>query len=107
MKHTLAVAALLMSAAIAGTARADHDFDGHPGYRGRPFDKHRHYEHYHNRGRDYAYRGHWRSWQEWDDYYRGHPWLRERGRYYRDDGHLMFRYCDRDGGGCFFFSIGN
>jgi hypothetical protein len=107
MKYALAIAALLTGGLLAGPALADRDFDDHPGYRGRPFNEHRHYEHYDHRGRDYAYRGHWRSWHDWDDYYHRHPWLREHGRYYHDDGYLMFRYCDRDGDGCFFFSIGN
>ncbi len=44
---------------------------------------------------------------EWDRYYRAHPHLHRHGHYYHDDAHLMFRYCDPDGGGCFFFSIGH
>ena len=60
-----------------------------------------------HRGRHYDYRGHWRSWDAWDGYYRAHPHWRRHGHYYHDGGHLMFRYCDPDADGCFFFSIGH
>lgn len=92
--------------AIAMPAFADRDYAGHHGYREHPYDRHRHYERYDHRGHGYAYRGHWRSWNDWNDYARGHPRLREHGGYYREDGHLMFRYCEPDSGSCFFFSIG-
>ncbi len=88
-------------------ARESHrDYVGHRGYRERPYDRHRHYSRHPYRGHTYTYRGHWRSWNDWDDYARRHPERYRHGRYYREDGHLMFRYCDPDTGGCFFFSIG-
>ena len=82
------------------------DFDGYRGYKERPYDKKRHYEHreYHNHR--YTYQGHWRSWNEWDDYARKHPDFRKHGRYYYDGPHLMFRTCDPDANTCIFFSIG-
>jgi hypothetical protein len=98
----LALLAVSGGPALAGRAHRDY-----PGYRERPYDKHRHYRHDQHQGHRYTYRGHWRSWHEWDRYYRAHPHLHGRGHYYyHDHAHLMFRYCDPDGGGCFFFSIG-
>ena len=92
-------------AAFARVQRVQHR---HPGYQGRPYDQHRHYDRHEHRGRHYDYRGHWRSWDAWDGYYRAHPHLHRHGHYYHDGGHLMFRYCDPDAdGGCFFFSIGH
>ena len=97
---------LSLLAVSAGPALAERNRGDYPGYRERPYDKHRHYQHHQHRGHRYTYRGHWRSWHEWDRYYRAHPRLHGHGRYYHDGAHLMFRYCDPDSGGCFFFSIG-
>ena len=96
----------LTAMAVSAPAFADRDYRDKHGYRERPYDKHRHYDHRAYRGQRYTYQGHWRSWGDWDRYYRERPWLRRDGRYYREDGHLMFRFCDPGGGGCFFFSIG-
>jgi len=82
------------------------DYEGRHGYRERPYDRHRHYEYQEHRGHRYHYRGHWRSWDDWDRYAREHRSLYRHGHYYREEGHLMFRYCDPDTGNCFFFSIG-
>ena len=82
------------------------DYHKYPGYRERPYDKYRHYEHRDYEGRWYIYHGHWRSWDQWDRYRRRHPEIQKHGRYYREGGHLMFRFCDPDTGNCFFFSIG-
>lgn len=81
------------------------DYSGHHGYRERPYGK-RHYQRYEYRGHGYDYRGHWRSWDDWDRYAKQHPPLYKHGQYYREGGHLMFRFCDPGTGGCFFFSIG-
>ena len=95
MKRTIiALFCFFAAVAIAVPAVADRDYDGHRGYRERPYDQHRHYEHYSYRGHEYNYRGHWRSWNDWDDYAREHPRIYEHGRYYRDQGHLMFRFCE-------------
>lgn len=76
-----------------------------PGYysraHGRP-----HKEFHRHRGHDYRYDGHWNSWREWDRYRKGHPQRFHDGRYYRENGHLFFRFCDPVGAACFFFSIG-
>ena len=82
------------------------DYRDHRGYRERPYDRGRHYGHYKHRGHRYDYRGHWRSWDAWDRYARRHPNIYRHGHYYRDGAHLMFRFCDAAGDGCFFFSIG-
>lgn len=104
LTHFLVCLSLL---AVSGSpALADRDRGDYPGYRERPYDKQRHYRQHQHHGHRYTYRGHWRSWNEWDRYYRAHPRLRGHGHYYHDDAHLMFRYCDPDGDGCFFFSIG-
>ena len=81
-------------------------YHGYHGYREHPYDRGRHYGHYHHNRRQYEYRGHWRSWDDWDRYARRVPHMHEHGHYYRDNAHLMFRFCEPDGGGCFFFSIG-
>lgn len=104
----LCVFSLLVIAApvAADDDRGHHrDYRDYRGYRERPYDKHRHYERYKHRGREYHYRGHWRSWDEWDRYARERD-LYKHGRHYHEGGHLMFRFCDPDAGGCFFFSIG-
>lgn len=82
------------------------DYRDHRDYRERPYDRGRHYGHYRHQGHRYDYRGHWRSWDAWDRYARSHPFLYRHGHYYRDGVHLMFRFCDPAGAGCFFFSIG-
>lgn len=85
----------------------DHwDYSHHHGYSKRPHDRGRHYGHHKYRGRSYDYHGHWRSWNEWDGYVRSNPRIYRHGHYYRENSHLMFRFCDPDTGGCFFFSIG-
>ncbi len=101
-----ALVCFLAAMVIAAPVLADRDYTGRPGYKERPYDKHRHYKHHKHHDHQYTYRGHWRSWREWDDYARHHPRMYKYGRYYRDEGHLMFRICDPDSGGCFFFSIG-
>jgi hypothetical protein len=98
---------LSLLAVSGGPALAGRDHGDYPGYRERPYDKHRHYRHDQYQGHRYIYRGHWRSWHDWDRYYRAHPHLHGHGHYYyHDHTHLMFRYCEPDGSGCFFFSIG-
>lgn len=100
---------LVVALAVAAPAMADRsrrDYKDHRGYREHPYDKHRRYDHRDYRDKRYTYEGHWRSWDAWDPYYRANPWLHRHGHYYREEGHLMFRFCDPDGGGCFFFSIG-
>lgn len=96
----------LVAMAVAVPAMADRDYKKHRGYRERPYNKERHYEHAEHGRQKYSYQGHWRSWNDWDDYYHGNPRLRDYGNYYREEGHLMFRYCDPGNGSCFFFSIG-
>jgi hypothetical protein len=81
------------------------NYAGQRGYRERPYDR-RHYEQYQYKRHNYAYRGHWRSWKEWDRYAREHPNIYQHGRYYREGGHLMFRVCEPGTDNCFFFSIG-
>jgi hypothetical protein len=90
-----------------GDHRGGHDYDGYRGYREGPYDRGRHYGYYKHDGHRYEYRGHWRSWDEWDRYARRHPEFYRYGHYYRDDVHLMFRFCDPGNGACFFFSIGS
>ncbi len=88
--------------------RRDHDSDygRYQGYREQPYGHERRFDQYSHDDHRYDYRGHWRSWDAWNDYARHHPRIREHGHYYRDHGHLMFRFCDPASGGCFFFSIG-
>jgi hypothetical protein len=81
------------------------DYRGYRGYRERPHDRGRHYGHYKHRGHRYDYEGHWRSWDQWDRYARHHDLYRH-GHYYREGGHLMFRFCEPGSEACFFFSIG-
>ena len=94
-----------------------HKFDGHGnhhrpdyyryrGYSERPYEKDRFYMNYDHRGHRYDYRGHWRSWKHWDRYAKKHPNIYKYGRYYRQNSHLMFRFCEPGTGSCFFFSIG-
>ena len=82
------------------------DYDRYPGYKPHPYDRGRHYGHYDYRGHRYDYHGHWRSWDQWDRYKRQHPDMDRHGTYYRENAHLMFRFCEPGTGNCFFFSIG-
>ena len=82
------------------------DYQRYSGYRERPYQKGRHYGHYDHNGKRYDYHGHWRSWDEWDRYAKKHPDIYKHGRYYHEDAHLMFRFCDPGSGNCVFFSIG-
>ncbi len=99
---------LLALMAITVPVFADPDYSGYRGYRESPYDRHRHYDHQRHRGHNYTYRGHWRSWNNWDDYARVHMhfWVQDHGGYYRDGDHLMFRSCEPDASACFYFSIG-
>lgn len=75
------------------------------GYRRQPHG--RRYEHpYFGREHEYHYEGHWNSWEDWERYKRRHSERFRHGDYYREEGHLFFRFCDPEGGPCFFFSIG-
>lgn len=77
----------------------------HPrGYGRRPRDRYygRHYLH---RNREYRYDGHWNSWKDWEAYRRRYPDRFRQGGYYREGGHLFFRFCGPSGP-CLFFSIG-
>jgi hypothetical protein len=82
------------------------DYQKYRGYSQRPYDPHRLYVNYDYRGHRYDYHGHWRSWNQWDRYARKHPYIYKHGRYYRQNAHLMFRFCEPDAGSCFYFSIG-
>ena len=82
------------------------DYNKHRGYRERPYDKHRYYVKYDYKGHQYDYTGHWRSWEQWDRYAKQHPKLYQHGTYYRENAHLMFRFCEPRTSNCFFFSIG-
>jgi hypothetical protein len=78
----------------------------HPhGYRTQPHG--RQYKHSHMRkGHTYHYDGHWNSWGAWEGYRKRHPERFHQGGYYRESGHLYYRFCDPVGTACFFFSIG-
>jgi len=82
------------------------DYQHHRGYKERPYDNRRHYEHYDYKGHRYDYHGHWGSWEQWDKYAKIHPNIYKHGTYYRENSHLMFRFCEPGTGNCFFFSIG-
>jgi hypothetical protein len=82
------------------------DYHEYRGYRERPYDKHRHYAEYDYKGHRYDYHGHWRSWEQWDRYRKKHPHIYEHGRYYHENAHLMFSFCEPGTSNCFFFSIG-
>lgn len=83
-----------------------HDYYQHHGYREGPYDRHRQYRHHEYMGHRYNYQGHWRSWDQWDRYAKKHPEIHRHGEYYRENEHLMFRFCDPITGNCVFFSIG-
>jgi hypothetical protein len=89
-----------------GDYKMHRDYDTHNGYRERPYAKNRRYGHYEHHGHRYDYQGHWRSWEQWNTYAKNHPEIYRHGDYYREDTHLMFRFCDPGSGACFFFSIG-
>jgi hypothetical protein len=82
------------------------DYYKYRGYSEHPYDKNRHYMNYEFKGHQYGYNGHWRSWKQWDRYAKQHPKLYQHGTYYRENAHLMFRFCEPGTGNCFFFSIG-
>jgi hypothetical protein len=82
------------------------DYRHEHGYREHPYDRGRHYGHYDYRGHQYEYRGHWSSWAEWNRYAKRHPEISRQGSYYRENAHLMFRFCEPGTGNCLFFSIG-
>jgi hypothetical protein len=82
------------------------DYQNHRGYRERPYDNRRHYEHQDYKGHRYDYHGHWKSWDQWDNYAKKHPDIYKHGTYYRETAHLMFRFCEPGTANCFFFSIG-
>lgn len=73
----------------------------HPRYYGQG------YRYHHHDRRNYRpnhYRGHWRSWREWNDHRRhNHNWYRN-GKYYRENNKLYFEFENEDGR--FVFSIG-
>jgi len=82
------------------------NYQEYRGYREKPYDRGRHYGHYKQKGHRYEYQGHWRSWDQFDRYAKKHPQIYEHGHYYRENTHLMFRFCDPASDACFFFSIG-
>ena len=91
--------------------RHDRDYEyRHPrqrprGYRPMPYG--RNYAHPRVwRNHAYHYEGHWNSWADWDRYAKRHPDRYRHGRFFHENGHLLFRSCDPMGGGCIFFSIG-
>jgi len=86
--------------------KARDDYHKHNGYREHPYQSKRHYKYYDHKGHRYAYEGHWRSWEQWNRYAEQHPEIRKHGDYYREEAHLMFRFCEPSNGACFFFSIG-
>jgi len=103
-KFLIAALCFLSSLVVVAPAAADRDYRGQHGYRMHPYGQ-RHYDHYSHKGHQYTYRGHWRSWDAWHDYRLRHPQVYGHGQYFRQNGHLMFRFCD-PGSSCFFFSIG-
>ena len=89
-----------------GDYKVHPDYHNHRGYREHPYDSRRHYGHYNYKQHRYDYHGHWSSWEQWDNYARKHPNIYKHGTYYRENAHLMFRFCEPGTGTCFFFSIG-
>ena len=83
------------------------DYNNYPGYRERPYDQDCYYVNYDYKGHRYDYHGHWRSWEQWDRYAKKHPHIYKHGGYYRQNAHLMFRFCEPSTGNCFYFSIGS
>lgn len=108
-RFIITVACLCVGLSVAAPSFAKdyhHKFKDYKGYKKHPYDRKRHYDHHEHHDHRYAYRGHWRSWLEWDHYLRQHPELHRHGRYYHDGVHLMFRTCDPGTNTCIFFSIG-
>jgi len=108
-KVTFSICSILAALAMAHPATAGEryrDYRDHHGYHERPYDNRRHYRNHDYRGQRYDYQGHWRSWYDFDRYTQRYPHLRQRGHYYHDGAHLMFRSCPPDTDTCFFFSIG-
>jgi len=83
-----------------------HEYRINRGYSEHPYQKQRRYGHYIHKGHRYDYQGHWRSWDQWHRYAKGHPEIYKHGSYYREGAHLMFRFRDPVSGSFFFFSIG-
>ena len=83
------------------------DYNNYPGYRERPYDQDCYYVNYDYKGHRYDYHGHWRSWEQWDRYAKKHPHIYKHGGYYRQNAHLMFRFCEPGTGNCFYFTIGS
>jgi hypothetical protein len=52
----------------------------------------------------HSYRGHWRSWRQWDNHRHYNHNSYEKGRYYREGGSLYFEFETDEGR--FVFSIG-
>lgn len=82
------------------------DYGKFRGYSEHPYQAQRRYQHYVHKGHQFGYQGHWGSWAQWHRYANAHPGIYKHGDYYRDGGHLMFRFLDPVSGGYFFFSIG-
>ena len=83
------------------------DYNNYPGYRERPYDQDCYYVNYDYKRHRYDYHGHWRSWEQWDRYAKKHPHIYKHGGYYRQNAHLMFRFCEPGTGNCFYFTIGS
>ncbi|HUV77628.1 MAG TPA: hypothetical protein VMW06_06180 [Desulfobacterales bacterium] len=66
----------------------------------------RNYKYHDYNDRRHNYKGHYGSWNQWNSYARTHPDIYRHGTYYRENSHLMFRFCEPGTGNCFFFSIG-
>jgi len=65
------------------------------------------YRYNHHGTRDYRpkhYRGHWRSWNEWESHRKYNRQPYRNGRYYRENNNLYFEFENEDGR--FVFSIG-
>jgi hypothetical protein len=95
--------------------RGDRDrYRGHeyrsPNHHPRGYSMHarkRYYERSHVwKNRHYRYDGHWNSWSQWNAYRLRYPEKFRAGGYYRENGHLFFRFFDPLSGGYLFFSIG-
>lgn len=101
----IAAMVLLFSASLISPANADEE-RGHRDYPPNNYREHSHHGYYPSEWEHkYHYEGHWRSWRDWDDYRREHPDRYRDGRYYHENGHLFFRWCDASAN-CFAFSVG-
>jgi hypothetical protein len=106
--------------AQAGAQHGDHNYydrsrDRHYEYRNPAHHPHGYIRQPHGRklgprqfshGHKFHYEGHWQSWDTWKRYRDEHRDRYQSGRYYKDNGHLFFGFCDPSGGACFYFSIG-